>query len=267
MESLEVNKILAAILTAGIAFSVSAVIADNLVHPRRLEKPAIKIAGVPTAGTAEAAAGPPALAPIAPLLAKADPAAGQADTVKYCVVCHNFNPGGGAKIGPDLYGVVGRPRASEPGFDYSNALKSKPGKWDYTSLNEWLDNPSGFAPGTKMTFAGVDSDRERADIIDYLHTLSPHPLPLPPVTTAAAPKAAGAGKAAPTGGTTPQTGVVGQRSQPGPNQNQPMDQQSQAQQPPQAHPSNPAGSAANAPPGAQGKPAAAPPPSNPASTP
>ena len=81
---------------------------------------------------------PKPLAPIGALLAKADPAAGDADTKKYCVSCHNFAEGAGAKIGPDLYGVIGRPVASAAGFDYSSALKKHSGPWTFAELNECI---------------------------------------------------------------------------------------------------------------------------------
>jgi len=180
MDSMEWNKVFGAILVAGIAFNGLGRIADGLVHPKLLEKSALKIEGVAAAPEAAAPSAPAPLPPIAPLLAKADPSAGEADVKKLCSACHNFAEGAGAKIGPDLYGVVGRDRASAPGFDYSSALKGKPGKWTYATLNEWLDSPRNFAPGTKMGFAGIDDNQERADVIDYLHTLSPNPEPLPP---------------------------------------------------------------------------------------
>jgi cytochrome c len=68
------------------------------------------------------------------------------------------------------------------GFEYSAALKGKPGKWTYDELNEWLHSPKTFANGTKMAFAGIDSDKARADVIDYLHTLAHTPEPMPPAT-------------------------------------------------------------------------------------
>lgn len=179
MDGMEWNKVFGAVLTAGIAFSALGVISGLAVHPELLEKPAIVVAGVAATSAAPAAEAAKPLAPIGPLLAKADPAAGEADVKKLCAACHNFAEGAGAKVGPDLYGVVGRERASAAGFDYSSALKGKTGKWTYDDLNAWLDSPRTFVPGTKMTFAGIDDDKERADVIDYLHTLSATPEPLP----------------------------------------------------------------------------------------
>ena len=180
---MEFNKICAAVLTAGIAFSALGLIADNLSHPERLAKSVLNIKGAETtAGPATAAA--PTLPPIAPLLAKAVPADGEAYTKKICIACHNFNEGGANKVGPLLYGVVGRDKASAPGFTYSKALKSKGGKWTFADLNEWLHKPSAYASGTKMAYAGLDNDQMRANVIDYLRTLSPSPEPRPAVTAA-----------------------------------------------------------------------------------
>jgi cytochrome c len=179
MDSLEWNKVFAAVLTAGIAYQGMGIIADNLSAPKRLEHSVLKIEGVAEAPAAAAPEAPKPLPPIAPLLASASPTAGEADAKKLCSACHNFAEGAGAKVGPDLYGVVGRDRASAPGFTYSAALKGIPGKWTYASLNEWLHSPKTFASGTKMAFAGIEDDKERADVIDYLHTLSHSPEPLP----------------------------------------------------------------------------------------
>ena len=179
MGDLELNKIAAAFLVAGIAYSGLGVVADNLSHPKRLDHQVLKIAGMAEAPSAAKPATPAPLPPIGPLLAKADPTAGAGDVKKLCSACHNYVEGAGAKVGPDLYGVVGRERASVAGFEYSAALKSKTGKWTYDTLNEWLHKPRAFAPGTKMAFAGIDDDHERADVIDFLHTLSHTPEPLP----------------------------------------------------------------------------------------
>ena len=75
--------------------------------------------------------------------------------------------------------MVGRDKATFPGFNYSAGMKSKGGKWTYDDLNTFLTDPKKFVPGTAMGFAGISRDSTRADVIDYLHTLSDSPLPLP----------------------------------------------------------------------------------------
>ena len=87
--------------------------------------------------------------------------------------------GQGPKVGPDLYGVVGRPVASVAGFNYTAALKAKGGTWTFDALNKWLTDPRADVPGTAMTFAGLPNEKQRADVIAYLNTLSKNPLPLP----------------------------------------------------------------------------------------
>ena len=250
MDSLESNKLYAAVLTAGILFSVAGIIGGIAVHPQRLDKTVLKIQGVAETGSSAPEA-PKPLAPIGALLAKADPAAGDADTKKYCVSCHNFAAGAGAKIGPDLYGVVGRPVASAAGFDYSSAIKKHSGPWTFAELNEWLYSPRAYAPGTKMSFAGIENDKTRGDVIAYLRTLAATPEPLPPVeaTPAAATPVPAVAKSAATN-----AGAGQQLNQPSPNQNQPQTQQSESEQPPQAH----AVGASDSPGGAQGKPTTVP---------
>jgi cytochrome c len=192
---MEINKAFGAVLTAGIAFMGASLIGSTIIHPHKLEKPAIAIEGAAAPATAAAPAEDP---PIAVLLAAADPARGQAATQKAgCVACHSFNEGGKAGVGPNLYGVVGAPHGHMEGYAYSAALKGKAGPWTYEELNEWLKKPSAYAPGTKMTYAGMPDAKTRADIIDYLHTLAQTPEPLP-----AAP-AAKVATAAPATGTAP----------------------------------------------------------------
>ena len=153
MGTLEVNKVCAAVLVAGIAYMLSSVVGGALVHAPRLEKPAIAIAA-PAGGTATAEAQPDP--PVETLLAAADPARGKTDTTRAgCVACHTFDEGGKAGIGPNLYGVVAPRMAICRASIIRAALKAKQGPWTYDELYEWLKKPSGYAPGTKMTFAGI----------------------------------------------------------------------------------------------------------------
>jgi cytochrome c len=208
-DSLAVNKVMASVLVCGIVFMVSGLIADALVKPARLAQSAIKI-DVAAAPVAVADSGEAPLPPIAPLLAKADPVEGGKEMAKVCSVCHDWTQGGPAKVGPNLYNVVGGPHAHMVGFNYSDGLKAIKGPWTFDELNAWLRNPRDVVPGTRMSFAGLDSDQERADVIDYLHTLSPNPEPLPPVnagsdaTKPAAPAAPTAGVKAGNAGPTDQ---------------------------------------------------------------
>jgi cytochrome c len=102
-----------------------------------------------------------------------------AQIAKQCQLCHNVEEGQGAKIGPDLYGVVDRPVASVASFNYTPALKAKGGKWTFAALDKWLTNPRADVPGTAMTFAGLSNEKQRADVVAYLDTLSKNPVPLP----------------------------------------------------------------------------------------
>jgi len=112
------------------------------------------------------------------LLASASAERG-AQIAKPCLICHNVEEGQGPKVGPDLYGVVDRAVASVAGFNYSAALKTKGGKWTFAALNKWLADPRADVPSTTMTFAGLSSEKQRADVIAYLDTLSKNPVPLP----------------------------------------------------------------------------------------
>ncbi|GEO85346.1 MULTISPECIES: c-type cytochrome [Alphaproteobacteria] len=128
--------------------------------------------------------------PIATLLASADAAAGQT-IFKKCTSCHNADKGGANKVGPNLFGVVGRPVASHEGFAYSAGMKDfsqgSSVTWTYENLNHFLTAPKKFIAGTAMGFAGLKKEEERANLIAYLRTLADTPVPLPAADAAAAP--------------------------------------------------------------------------------
>lgn len=158
----------------------------------RPEKMGYEIEGVVQEGEGGAAA-----VPLETLLASADAAKGEA-TFKKCASCHTVNSGGANGIGPNLYAVVGEGVAQgRGGFAFSDALKTHGGKWDWATLDAWLKNPKAFAPGTKMSFAGLGDAAERANLLVYLNTQGSNlPLPAAPAAPAADAAAAPADAAA-----------------------------------------------------------------------
>ena len=117
--------------------------------------------------------------PLPELLAMATPDAGAKSFKGKCASCHTVESGGKMLVGPNLHDVVGRDVASSPGFAYSGALTGLPGEWDYEKLNQFLTKPANYAKGTKMTFVGLPSGAERAQIIAFLRSQSAAPKPLP----------------------------------------------------------------------------------------
>jgi cytochrome c len=179
MDSFELNKIIGAILGTCLVLLVTSFTADAIFSPKMPEKPGFDIVVKETAhgdSGKEAAAAPSE--PIEKLLQTASVEKGAA-AAKKCAACHTFEKNGPNRVGPNLFGIVERDRATAPGFNYSAAMKAKGGKWSYEDLNKFIANPKGFVPGTAMGFAGISKDSERADVIDYLHTLADSPVPLP----------------------------------------------------------------------------------------
>ena len=179
-DSFEFNKIAGAVLGACLMVFVLSEVAHLIFYTKTPATPgfAVEIADA-AAPPAEAAPAAEA-APIAKLLQTASAEKGQA-VAKACAACHDMSSANTNKVGPGLWNIVDQQIAHHAGFAYSDALKAKADqKWTWDNLNAFLANPKGFAPGTKMSYAGVKKDDQRADLIAYLRTLSDNPVPLPP---------------------------------------------------------------------------------------
>jgi cytochrome c len=193
MNSFELNKILGAILGTCLIMLALNIGAGAIFAPEKPSKPGFNIAVKEQGEGEKAGAAKEPEQPIETLLAKASVEKGQA-TAKQCQACHTFEKGGPNRVGPNLWGIVGSPRGeARGGFNFSAAMKSKGGNWTFDELNKFLANPRAYIPGTAMTFAGLSRPEQRADVIDYLHTLADNPLPLPKA-------AQGAPAGAPAGG-------------------------------------------------------------------
>jgi cytochrome c len=177
------NTIAGWVLFAGIVALGSSIVAGELFHSERPEKGGYPIEGVVQEG--EGGAAPEQ--PIEFFLAKADPAKGQ-QVFNKCAACHNADKGGANQLGPNLWDVIGEPIGQGKGFAFSDALSKKGGTWNWDNLAQWLSSPKAFAPGTKMTFAGLSNPQDKADVIAFLnsHSDAPKPLPAAPAATVAA---------------------------------------------------------------------------------
>jgi cytochrome c len=146
--------------------------------------------GYPIEGVVEEGGSAEAEQPIEVYLASADVAKG-ADVFKKCQACHTIDKGGANGLGPNLYNSMFVKIAHVPGFAYSDALKARGGEsWDWKNMSDWLANPKKFAPGTKMTFAGLGNGQDRANVIAYLNSKSDAPQPMPAAPVASTPGAA-----------------------------------------------------------------------------
>lgn len=177
MRTTETNKIVMAILIAGLSVMLTGFFSKKLFHSEHMEENAYPIdTGIVASASHDT--GPTGPEPILALLADADVAKGEKIS-KACAACHSFEQGGPNKIGPNLWDIVGHDVAAKGDFSYSAAFQSIEGVWGYQNLNELLYKPKEFAPGTKMNYIGLKKPEDRAAVIAWLRTLSPSPQPLP----------------------------------------------------------------------------------------
>ncbi len=180
MHTSDTNKIALAVLGTLLSVMVLNIAADGLFAHARVAMPGYALPAGEPEGKEGMKEGAPAAAaePLPVLLAKADIKRGEAG-VSACKACHSFEKGGAAKVGPGLYGVVGRPLGSVAGFPYSEALKAKGGNWSLEAINTFITSPKAYISGTKMAYPGQAEPAKRADILDYLNSLAENPAPLP----------------------------------------------------------------------------------------
>lgn len=185
MDSFEFNKFAGAVLGSVLFILAVSILTEALYETEEANPEAYAVAALEEGGEGGAAVEAAKEVPFATLLAQSDVERG-AKAAKKCAACHNFEEGAGAKIGPDLYHVVGREVASAPGFAYSQAMKDHGGTWTFEELNHFITDPRGYIPGTAMSFAGIKKPQERADVVAYLNSLGTNmAFPEPPAEEAA----------------------------------------------------------------------------------
>jgi cytochrome c len=177
LDSFELNKIVASLLVGLLLYMVISITAESFFHVEAPATTAYAVAVPEAAAVAEEedAALEPSLAA---LLAGASTTRG-ARVFRRCQACHTAESGGGNRVGPALWNVVGNDIASHADYGYSAALGDAPGNWDFEALDAYLASPSAALPGNKMGFAGLRNPQERADVIAYLREASDNPVELP----------------------------------------------------------------------------------------
>jgi len=183
MDSFELNKVLGAVLATCLALLSLNIAAGAIFASHNPAKPGYEIA-VKEGDSGKPGEAAPAEEPLPVRFASADAGRGE-NAAKKCAACHTFGKGEPNRVGPNLYGVVGRAKASEAGFNYSAAMKAQKGTWTPEDLDSYLLNPKAMVPGTNMTFAGIPRGKERADVITYLNSKSDKPMELPKQTAQA----------------------------------------------------------------------------------
>ena len=179
MDSFEINKIIAAVLLIALLVIGIGKISDIAFHVDKPKKSAYKVdiqeSSQISSSTAEKIE---EKVDISALLALGDVSHGE-KVFKKCSACHLVNKGGENKIGPALYGVIGRKVASKQDYKYSKAMAAYDKDWTFEEMNGYLKKPQSYIKGTKMAFAGLRKEKDRASVILYLNQNSDNPLPLP----------------------------------------------------------------------------------------
>jgi cytochrome c len=178
MDSFELNKIMGAILGTCLGLLSLNIAANAIFHPAAPAKPGYDIAVPETPAAGEKPGAPAQDPPLADLLANADVKRGEVSHNK-CIACHTFDKGGKNLVGPNLYGVIGREKGTEAGFNYSAGFKkAAKGPWTAQEIYEFVKSPKTYIPGTSMSFAGISRAGERADLILFLNSKSDNPANL-----------------------------------------------------------------------------------------
>ena len=178
MDELRFNKVFAGFLCAGLLIMAGVQIAHVLLPDQQLAENSYVIEVPEATEVADAAPQDTGPEPILALLASADVAAGE-KLAKKCTACHVFEAGGANKVGPALWGIVNKAKASVDGFAHSAALAGFGGAWDYQSLNAFLAKPKSYISGTKMNFAGLKKPEDRANMVAWLRIMADSQAPLP----------------------------------------------------------------------------------------
>ena len=175
MWSTKTNNIIGGLLAAFWLLLGSNYIGNVLIPPFEPVHKAMT-STAPAAKKAPKAAAPAQPLPV--LLASASADKGK-KVAKKCISCHSFDKGGKNKVGPNLFGIMGRDRAAAAGFNYSGAIKKMSGKWSFADMDAFLTKPKTFMPGTKMAFNGLKKPGDRAAVMLYLRSFANAPLALP----------------------------------------------------------------------------------------
>ena len=181
MDSFEINKIIAAILLTALIVIGIGKFTDILFHVEKLKESAYKVEGLETTVASTSLNSQIKVAEkvnISQLLALGNLAHGE-KVFKKCSACHMIASGGKNMIGPNLWGVIGRTAGSVSDYKYSKAMVAYAKQWDFEEMNSYLIKPRAYIKGTKMAFAGLRKEKDRASVILYLNSKSASPKPLP----------------------------------------------------------------------------------------